>query len=121
MRKLAVLLFFLAVHGVLAQSTTLLIARNIGKKILDDGTEIRTFGYATKLSENPDIPGPTLIYEQGDSVTIDMWNVSQGAPHTIHLHGLDVNQQNDGVPHLSFDVEHMDHGFYRFMAPHPGT
>ena len=121
MRKLAVLLFFLAVHGVLAQSTTLLIARNIGKKILDDGTEIRTFGYATKLSENPDIPGPTLIYEQGDSVTIDMWNVSQGAPHTIHLHGLDVNQQNDGVPHLSFEVEHMDHGFYRFMAPHPGT
>ena len=121
MRKLGVLLFILAVQGALAQSTTLLIARNIGKKILDDGTEIRTFGYATKLSENPDIPGPTLIYEQGDSVIIDMWNVSQGAPHTIHLHGLDVNQQNDGVPHLSFDVEHMDHGLYRFKAPHPGT
>ncbi|PCJ66660.1 MAG: hypothetical protein COA58_04165 [Bacteroidetes bacterium] len=121
MRKFLALIFFIAAQGVFAQSTTLLIARNIGKKVLDDGTEIRTFGYATKLSENPGIPGPTLIYEEGDSVKIDMWNVSQGAPHTIHLHGLDVDQQNDGVPHLSFEVEHMEHGYYRFKAPHPGT
>jgi FtsP/CotA-like multicopper oxidase with cupredoxin domain len=32
-----------------------------------------------------------------------------------------VNQENDGVPHLSFEVHHMDHGFYYFVAPHPGT
>ena len=52
---------------------------------------------------------------------IDFWNISQGAPHTIHLHGLDVDQQNDGVPHLSFEVHHMEHGFYHFKAPHAGT
>jgi FtsP/CotA-like multicopper oxidase with cupredoxin domain len=104
-----------------AQVQTLLIARNTGKKTLDDGKVITTMGFAKKLSQNPDVPGPTLVYFEGDSVTIDLWNVSQGAPHTIHLHGLDVDQQNDGVPHLSFSVGHMEHGYYKFMAPHPGT
>lgn len=98
-----------------------LIARNSGQKILSNNDTIRTFGFAQSLNENPGVPGPTLIMNQGDSVHIDLWNVSQGAPHTIHLHGLDVNQQNDGVPHLSFDIAHMDHGYYHFKAPHAGT
>jgi FtsP/CotA-like multicopper oxidase with cupredoxin domain len=103
------------------QTKTLLIARTTGTKILEDGKKINTFGFAQKLAENPGIPGPTLVYYEGDSVTLDMWNISQNMPHTIHLHGLDVDQQNDGVPHLSFEVGHMEHGIYRFKAPHPGT
>lgn len=99
----------------------LLIARNTGKKVLANQDTIRVFGFAETLSQQPGVPGPTLIANQGDSVHIDLWNVSQGAPHTIHLHGLDVDQQNDGVPHLSFDVGHMDHGYYHFKAPHAGT
>jgi len=99
----------------------LLIARNTGKKVVATGDTIRTMGFALSLMENPPVPGPTLEFVEGDSIEIDLWNVSQGAPHTIHLHGLDVNQQNDGVPHLSFDVGHMDHGFYKFKAPQAGT
>lgn len=98
-----------------------LIARNTGEKELADNTIIRVFGFAESLSSQPGVPGPTIIANEGDSVHIDLWNVSQGAPHTIHLHGLDVNQQNDGVPHLSFDVPHMEHGYYHFKAPHAGT
>jgi FtsP/CotA-like multicopper oxidase with cupredoxin domain len=98
-----------------------LIARNTGKKGLDNQDTIRVFGFAENLSQHPSIPGPTIYANEGDSVHIDVWNVSQGAPHTIHLHGLDVDQQNDGVPHLSFTIEHMDHGFYHFKAPHAGT
>lgn len=98
-----------------------LIARNLGEKIMHDGDTLRTFGFAQSFSEQPSIPGPTLYANQGDSVILDLFNVSQGAPHTIHLHGLDVNQENDGVPHLSFEVHHMTHGFYYFVAPHPGT
>ncbi|MBR9861596.1 multicopper oxidase domain-containing protein [bacterium] len=105
----------------MAQSTELLIARNKGEKVLADSQVIRTMGFARTLTENPGVPGPTLVFEEGDSAVIDLWNVSQGAPHTIHLHGLDVNQENDGVPHLSFSVHHMDHGYYRFKVPHPGT
>ncbi len=98
-----------------------LIARNTGEKILADETTIRVFGFAETLSQQPGVPGPTIIANEGDSVHIDLWNVSQGAPHTIHLHGLDVDQQNDGVPHLSFEVPHMGHGYYHFKAPHAGT
>ncbi len=98
-----------------------LIARNTGEKVLANNDTIRVFGFAEDLSSHPSIPGPTIYAKEGDSVHIDLWNVSQGAPHTIHLHGLDVDQQNDGVPHLSFEVEHMDHGFYHFKAPHAGT
>ncbi len=99
----------------------LLIARNTGKKILASNDTILTMGFALSLNDNPNVPGPTLEFNEGDSVHIDLWNVSQGAPHTIHLHGLDVDQQNDGVPHLSFSVSHMDHGYYNFKAPHAGT
>lgn len=98
-----------------------LIARNTGEKVLSNNDTIRVFGFAENLGSQPGVPGPTIIANEGDSVHIDVWNVSQGAPHTIHLHGLDVNQQNDGVPHLSFDIPHMDHGFYHFKAPHAGT
>ncbi|TNE55928.1 MAG: T9SS type A sorting domain-containing protein [Bacteroidetes bacterium] len=107
---------------ILAQEENFfLIARNKGEKILTTGDTIRTFGFARKLSEQPGVPGPTLVVKEGDSVHIDLLNMSQGAPHTIHLHGLDVDQQNDGVPHLSFEIPHMEHGFYHFKAPHPGT
>jgi FtsP/CotA-like multicopper oxidase with cupredoxin domain len=116
-----IVILFLAVSFLVKAQDELLIARTTGTKTLVDGSVINTFGFAKRLSENPNVPGPTLEFYEGDSVVIDMWNVSQASTHTIHLHGLDVNQQNDGVPHLSFEVDHMEHGLYRFKAPHPGT
>ncbi len=105
----------------IGQTIHQLIGRNTGSKLLFDGNTIRTFGFAQAFGENPPIPGPTLTFTENDSISLDFWNISQGAPHTIHLHGLDVNQANDGVPHLSFEVHHNEHGYYRFRAPHPGT
>lgn len=99
----------------------MLIARNTGSKTLANGQVIGTMGFALGLMDVPRIPGPLIEVNEGDSCHIDLWNISQGAPHTIHLHGLDVDQQNDGVPHLSFEVAHMDHGHYYFKAPHAGT
>ena len=117
------LIFVSCFFTVVAQEIVnhLLIARNLGEKVMHDGDTLRTFGFAQTLNEQPPIPGPTLYANEGDSVILDLFNVSQGAPHTIHLHGLDVNQENDGVPHLSFEVHHMNHGYYYFVAPHPGT
>jgi FtsP/CotA-like multicopper oxidase with cupredoxin domain len=88
---------------------------------LHDGNLIHLMGYTQQISAPIDLPSPTLIFEEGDSVNLSMWNLSQGAPHTIHLHGLDVDQQNDGVPMLSFEIEHDSIGHYYFEAPHPGT
>ncbi len=121
MKKVALALMLCLAFSGMAQVNDLLIARNTGKYPIHTGDTIRVFGFTRALKEEVKIPGPTLVYNEGDSVTIDLWNISQGAPHTIHLHGLDVDQANDGVPHLSFDVAHMDHGFYRFKAPHAGT
>lgn len=121
MKKIALLLLLAVGLNGLAQVNDLLIARNTGKYPIWNGDTLRVFGFTKALKAEVKIPGPTLVYNEGDSITLDLWNVSQGAPHTIHLHGLDVDQANDGVPHLSFDVAHMDHGYYRFKAPHAGT
>ena len=99
----------------------LIIGRNMGTHTFHDGLQTRIFGFTETLSAATKIPGPTIYLNSGDSVKLDFWNMSQGAPHTIHLHGLDVNQQNDGVGMLSFEVMHNEHGFYYFKAPHPGT
>lgn len=101
--------------------TKLIVGRNYGIHHFHDGDSTRIFGFAETLAAEIEIPGPTIYINEGDSVLIDFWNMSQGAPHTIHLHGLDVNQENDGVPDLSFEVGHQEHGYYRFKAPHPGT
>jgi FtsP/CotA-like multicopper oxidase with cupredoxin domain len=89
--------------------------------ILWDGEQTMLMGFTPLMSSAIDIPGPTLIYTEGDSVKIELRNMSQGASHTIHLHGLDVDQWNDGVPHLSFEVGHNETKSYFFKAPHPGT
>lgn len=89
--------------------------------LLADGSEVRLMGFTQQLGETIEIPSPTITVYEGDSVELSLWNFSQGAPHTIHLHGLDVNQENDGVPHLSFVVKHSEEKAYRFRAPQPGT
>lgn len=88
---------------------------------LHDGNLVELMGYTKTIGGALVLPSPTLEFKEGDSVNLNFWNLSQGAPHSIHLHGLDVNQANDGVPMLSFDVAHDDTGSYYFKAPHPGT
>ena len=88
---------------------------------LHDGNQILLMGYSSTIGGSLNLPSPTLEFKENDSIQLDMWNLSQGPPHTIHLHGLDVDQENDGVPALSFSVAHDDTGSYMFKAPHPGT
>ena len=81
-----------------------------------DGQEIALMGYTSKLSDTLKLPSPVLTVNEGDSVELHMYNFSQGAPHTIHLHGLDVDQANDGVPGLSSVVPHGESFYYRFKS-----
>jgi len=124
MRKLTIILLISLCGFIEAQAqqiNQLIFSKINGSYPMHDGYAIKTMGFTFTLNANVDIPSPTLVYHQGDSVKLTLWNKSQGAPHTIHLHGLDVNQQNDGVPHLSFDVAHDEKGDYYFVAPHAGT
>lgn len=86
-----------------------------------DGNKVKLMGYTELIGAPINLPSPTLVFYEGDSVRLDMWNLSQGPPHTIHLHGLDVDQANDGAPMLSEEIMHDDTGSYYFKAPHPGT
>lgn len=114
--------FFIALSsfGQIDQ-TLLIIGRNTGTHTFHDGESTRIFGFTSSLSAPTKIPGPTIICNSGDSVRLNFLNLSQGAPHTIHLHGMDVDQQNDGVPEYSFEVMHDETMPYFFKAPHPGT
>lgn len=66
------------------------------------------------------LPSPTLTATVGDSVIVKVVNVSDEG-HTIHWHGLDVDQENDGVPHTSDFVLTGDTFIYRFKATHAGN
>lgn len=82
-----------------------------------------TFGYYDPVDHstyNNSLPGPLLECNVGDSVIVHFWNNS-GESHTIHFHGLDVNQANDGVPTTSAPVLGFDSTTYHFKVDHPGN
>ena len=98
-----------------------LIAKMDGTLELENGdlTNIWGFGHFGQGSFAT-LPAPILIFQEGDSVEVSLTNGS-GEAHTIHLHGLDVDQINDGVPQTSFYVWAGTTALYKFNADHPGT
>ena len=66
------------------------------------------------------LPSPVIEPIEGETIDIEFLNQSP-MPHTIHLHGLDVDQANDGVPGTSFTVPPGGIATYTFVAPHAGT
>lgn len=83
-------------------------------------THIWGYNYYTPPSYQAILPAPLLTFTTGDSVNLFFYNDSP-EDHTIHLHGLDVAQNTDGVPTTSFSVPYHDSTNYTFKAPHPGT
>ena len=73
------------------------------------------------LAINGTIPGPTLRWREGDSVTVRVANTSK--EHTsIHWHGILLPANMDGVPGLSFDGIHPGQSYvYRFRVRQSGT
>lgn len=59
------------------------------------------------LTGNAQFPAPLIWAREGDVVQINLKNLgvankkAPNDPHTIHLHGLDVDAANDGVPETS--------------------
>jgi len=100
----------------------LIIGRNSGNFILENGQSIRIFGFTNKLSNQLGLPGTTIEAHEGESLQIDFWNVSQGDPHDIQIKGIEIQKQNQ---RLAIDadkgIRHMEHGYYDFVANHSGT
>ncbi len=74
---------------------------------MPDGKEIYVFGYTDNPNGHAQVPGPTLIVNQGDTVNVTLIDDKDptktkyfptGDGHTIHLHGLDLSSTYDGDP-----------------------
>jgi FtsP/CotA-like multicopper oxidase with cupredoxin domain/Cu/Ag efflux protein CusF len=73
------------------------------------------------MSSPARLPSPTLRVEEGDHVTITLYNTHY-LPHTIHFHGTSQFNNMDGVPHMTQHEVPPGRSFtYRFIAKNPGT
>jgi len=117
--------FLMILLSAQAQKVTYqMLMRMDGSHKLYTGEITNTWGFSFLNSEGskgrPGIPAPTLTATEGDTVVVTVYNPSDEG-HTIHWHGLDVDQANDGVPHTSQFVLHGDTFVYTFVAPHAGN
>lgn len=73
-------------------------------KVMSDNQQVRFWVFCQSGGMNCSLPGPTLELGVGQTanVTLDITMAPQENPpyqgHTIHPHGLDVPQSEDGVP-----------------------
>jgi FtsP/CotA-like multicopper oxidase with cupredoxin domain len=73
------------------------------------------------MTSNVRLPSPTLRVEEGDRVRIILYNTHY-FPHTLHLHGVNLPYEMDGVPNFSQAAVAPGHRFvYEFTAQQPGT
>ena len=86
------------------------------------GTDVNITGKTRPATTiNGSIPGPTLRWKEGDTITLKVTNL---LPETssIHWHGILLPFQMDGVPGLSFDGIAPGETFtYRFTVKQSGT
>jgi manganese oxidase len=87
------------------------------------------------LAGNAQFPAPLIYAAVGDVVQINFKNLgvtnrgSPNDPHSIHLHGLDVDAANDGVPETSVGAVPANLAIpgagnvivYMFVPQNPGT
>jgi manganese oxidase len=72
------------------------------------------------------LPAPIIDVNVGDDVFVTLSNIGNKEnvapdPHTIHLHGLNVSAQNDGLNEFTWSVPIGYMATYYFKAPHAGT
>ena len=75
----------------------------------------------TAITVNGLLPGPTLRWREGDTVTLRVTN-RLSVPTSLHWHGIILPYQMDGVPGISFDGIMPGQTFtYRFTVSQSGT
>ncbi len=106
----------------------------MGSITMANGASLRTWYFGGGFNNDRALAGPVIEANEGDLVQVTL---SSMMPHTIHFHGLDVDQANDGVPSTSGYVGRSMGGggfgrvgsatslgssyTYTFTAPHAGT
>lgn len=131
--------------GYLGPNRATLSVGMMGLERMADGRRLRTWQFGRGFNDDRSVPSPVIEGIEGQLMEVTL---SSMMPHTIHFHGLDVDQRNDGVPSTSGFVAHRHGGHggghgdghggssfgrvdgydrlgsqftYRFVAPHAGT
>ncbi len=111
------------------------VSVNMGaSQTLADGSALRVWSFGGGFNNDRPVPSPVIELIEGQTAAITLNSMM---PHTLHPHGLDVNQANDGVPSTSgfVGMAMMMGNFgrvgglpslgtsftYTFVAPHAGT
>lgn len=71
---------------------------------------------------NGTVPGPELVVHDGDLVQVNLHNAIPGIGVTIHWHGLNVPNAEDGVPGVTQNAVQTGQSFtYKFRVHQTGT
>jgi len=93
-----------------------------GSVQMDDGRNITVWGFADGnmggMMSGP-FPSPPIRVRQGQIVHTRFTNEGMMWLHTIHHHGIEPSDMNDGVGHTSFDVDGTY--TYQWRASQAGT
>ncbi|ABO25123.1 copper-resistance protein, CopA family [Shewanella loihica PV-4] len=89
--------------------------------VIDQGPVNFTGQANTGIMINGSIPAPTLIWREGDIITLRVTN-RLSVPTSVHWHGIILPYQMDGVPGLSYSGIAPGKTFtYRFRVQQSGT
>ena len=116
-----------------ASPTSVGVSMN-GNLTMANGASFRTWYFGSGFNGDRALAGPVFEATEGQTAQVTL---SSMMPHSIHFHGLDVDQANDGVPSTSGYVGGGMGGgnfgrvsgynslgssyTYTFTAPHAGT
>lgn len=93
-----------------------------GWMTMDDGRGVTIWGFTEGgmggMSSGP-FPSPAIRVREGQIVHTRFTNQGMMWLHTIHHHGIEPSDMNDGVGHTSFDVDGTY--TYQWKASHAGT
>ncbi len=90
-----------------------------GSITMDDGVDVEIWGFTDGMMGATEFPSAAIRVTEGQVVHTNLSNNGNMWLHTIHHHGIEPSQENDGVGHYSFDVD--NNYTYQWKATHAGT